>query len=59
MFLSNLSSVFQGQKHLLGLDDKDSKFKFIIVESIFGMFCYFSKNPSFDFVSNIMANLAC
>lgn len=23
------------------------------------MFCYFTKNTSFDFVSNVMANLAC
>lgn len=46
---------------MLGLDDKtgSGKFKYIIAESIFGMFCYFSKNTAFDFVSNIMANLAC
>ena len=29
-----------------------------MIQSIFGMFCYFYKNNSFDFVSNIMANLA-
>jgi hypothetical protein len=23
------------------------------------MFCYFSKNCAFDFVANVMANLAC
>lgn len=46
---------------MLGLDEVggEGKNKFIIAESIFGMFCYFSKNTAFDFVSNIMANLAC
>jgi hypothetical protein len=43
---------------MLGISD-GSKFQFIIAESIFGMMCYFSKNTNFDFVSNIMANLAC
>ena len=56
MTLSNLTATEEGQKHLLGLEHKS---KFIIVESVFGMFCYFSKNTAFDFVSNIMANLAC
>ena len=58
MFLSNLTAIEVGQQHLLGING-DGKFKFIIAESIFGMFCYFQKNTSFDFVSNIMANLAC
>mmetsp|Transcript_3751 Transcript_3751/g.6396 ORF Transcript_3751/g.6396 Transcript_3751/m.6396 type:complete len:222 (+) Transcript_3751:489-1154(+) len=58
MLLSNISALDIGQKHLLGLEG-DQKSKFIIAESIFGMSCYFSKNKSFDFVSNIMANLAC
>lgn len=43
---------------MLGISDS-SKFQFIIAESCFGMMCYFSKNPCFDFVSNIIANLAC
>lgn len=58
MFLSNLTAVEAGQRHVLGIED-EGKFKFIIAESIFGMFCYFNKNTAFDFVSNIMANLAC
>jgi hypothetical protein len=58
MLLSNITSIDDGQWHLLGLDG-DDKYKFIIAESIFGMFCYFSKNNIFDFVSNIMNNLAC
>lgn len=58
MLLSNLSAIEVGQKHILGLNG-EGKFKFIVAESIFGMFCYFQKNTSFDFVSNIMANLAC
>ena len=56
--MSNITSHECGQKHVLGLEG-DGKFQFIIAESIFGMFCYFSKNTAFDFVSNIMANLAC
>ena len=44
--------------HVLGIKG-ESKHKFIVAESIFGMFCYFSNNTSFDFVSNTMANLAC
>lgn len=58
MLLSNISGTEEGQKHVLGVD-KEGKFKFIVAESIFGMFCYFTKNTSFDFVANIMANLAC
>lgn len=58
MFLSNLTAIEDGQKHLLGING-EGKYKFIVAESIFGMFCYFQKNTSFDFVSNIMANLAC
>jgi hypothetical protein len=56
MFLNNLTSTEEGQMHLIG---KDEKTKFIILESIFGMFCYFNKNTAFDFVSNIVANMAC
>jgi Domain of unknown function (DUF383) len=58
MLLSNLSATSEGQRHLAGLDG-DAKVKFVIVESIFGMACYFSKNKAFDFASNVMANLAC
>lgn len=58
MLLSNVSGIEEGQKHLLGLEG-DAKFKFIVAESVFGMSCYFSKNKAFDFVTNLMANLAC
>lgn len=58
MLMSNLTATAVGQKHILGLEDA-SKSKYIIAESIFGMMCYFSQNTSFDFVCNIMANLAC
>ena len=58
MFLSNLTAIEVGQEHVLGVQG-DGKFKFIVVESVFGMFCYFSKNVAFDFVANIMSNLAC
>mmetsp|Transcript_42332 Transcript_42332/g.64943 ORF Transcript_42332/g.64943 Transcript_42332/m.64943 type:complete len:232 (+) Transcript_42332:436-1131(+) len=56
MFLSNLTAIEEGQKHILGIE---GEYKYIVTESIFGMFCYFSKNKSFDFVSNIISNLAC
>ena len=60
MLLSNVTGQEVGQKHLLGTDSEGKgKFAFIIAESIFGMFCYFSKNQAFDFVANIMSNLAC
>ena len=62
MLLSNVTAHEVGQKHVLGIPEtgeEKGKFEFIIAESIFGMFCYFSKNTAFDFVANIMANLAC
>jgi len=58
MFLNNLTAIEHGQRHVLGIEG-EAKFKFIIAETIFGMFCYFTKNTIFDFVANIMANLAC
>ena len=58
MLISNFTTNDAGQRHLLGIEG-DQKYKFIIAESFFGMFCYFSKNSIFDFVSNIMANLSC
>ena len=58
MLLSNVTAVEAGQRHVLGIEGQ-GKFKYIVAESIFGMFCYFSKNTAFDFVANIMANLAC
>lgn len=44
---------------MMGDEKGDEKLKFIILESMFGMMCYFSKNKSFDFVANIIANMAC
>ena len=57
MLMSNFTADEAGQKHLVGLEG-DEKHRFIILESIFGMFCYFNKNTIFDFVSNIISNLA-
>lgn len=65
MLLSNITAIEHGQVHVLGLESESESptakkhTQFIISESIFGMFCYFNKNTSFDFVSNVMANLAC
>ena len=58
MLLNNLTATELGQRHVLGIEG-EAKFKHIVAESIFGMFCYFMKNAAFDFVANIMANLAC
>ena len=52
MFLTNLTILESGQKHLLG----EGKTKGAIVENLFGMFNYFKTNPTFDFISNILAN---
>ena len=53
MLLSNMTTHEKGQKHLFDVNEH------IIVESVFGMMCYFNNNKIFDFVSNIMSNLAC
>lgn len=58
MLISNFTADEAGQKHMVGLEG-DQKHQYIILESIFGMFCYFNKNTIFDFVSNIISNLAC
>ena len=52
MFLTNPTILESGQKHLLG----EGKTKGAIVENLFGMFNYFKTNPTFDFISNILAN---
>jgi hypothetical protein len=57
MLLSNITAHDIGQSHVLGLNS--DKFKYVIAESTFGMFCYFAKNTIFDFGANVMANLAC
>jgi len=36
----------------------EGKTKGSIVENIFGMFSFFKTNPTFDFVSNIIANVS-
>ena len=54
MLLTNLSIVESGQKHLLG----EGNTKGAILENLFGMFNYFKTNPTFDFISNILANIS-
>lgn len=54
MLMTNLTIMENGQKHLLG----EGKTKGAIIENIFGMFQYFKTNPTFDFVSNILANVS-
>ena len=54
MFLTNLTILESGQKHLLG----EGKTKGAILENIIGMFNFFKTNPTFDFVSNILANVS-
>mmetsp|Transcript_31344 Transcript_31344/g.38845 ORF Transcript_31344/g.38845 Transcript_31344/m.38845 type:complete len:224 (-) Transcript_31344:231-902(-) len=54
MFLTNMSILEHGQKHLLG----EGKTKGAIIENLGGMFNFFRTNPTFDFVSNILANVS-
>ena len=54
MFLTNLSLVEEGQIHVLG----DGKTKGSVLENIFGMCNYFKTNTTFDFVSNVLANVS-
>ena len=54
MLLTNLTILEDGQKHLLG----EGKTKGAIIENLVGMFNFFKTNPTFDFVSNILANVS-
>ena len=54
MLLTNLTILENGQKHLLG----EGKTKGSILENIVGMFNFFKTNHTFDFVSNILANVS-
>ena len=54
MLYTNLTILEDGQKHLLG----EGKTKGAIIENLVGMFNYFKTNPTFDFVSNILANVS-
>jgi len=54
MVLTNVTVSEEGQKHLLGND----KTKGLILDNLFGMFCYFIKSGIFDFVANIFANIS-
>lgn len=54
MFLTNFTMKESGQQSLLG----QGKAKGSILESYWGMFTYFHANTSFDFVSNILANVS-
>lgn len=54
MVLTNVTVSEEGQKHLIGND----KTKGLILDNLFGMFCYFIKSGIFDFVANIFANIS-
>eukprot|EP00347_Sterkiella_histriomuscorum_P020667 403336931 len=54
MLLSNITVNEVGQKYLLGSGATQGA----ILDNLFGMFCFFTKHGSFDFVSNILANLS-
>ena len=54
MLYTNLTILEDGQKNLLG----EGKTKGAIIENLVGMFNYFKTNPTFDFVSNILANVS-
>lgn len=53
MLLNNVSVDEEGQRHLIG----EGKTKGLILDNLFGMFCYFLKSNIFDFVSNILSNV--
>lgn len=53
MLLSNITISEEGQKHLIG----EGKTKGLIVENLFGMFSYFLKSATFDFISNVLGNI--
>ena len=54
MILCNVTTIEEGQKHFLG----EGKVKGMIIDNLFGMFCYFPKMGIFDFVANIMSNVS-
>ncbi len=54
MLLSNITITDKGQKHLLG----EGKTQGGVLDNLFGMFCYFAKAGTFDFISNILSNLS-
>jgi hypothetical protein len=53
MLLNNVTVDEEGQKHLIG----EGKTKGLILDNLFGMFCFFIKSNIFDFVSNILSNI--
>lgn len=57
MFMTNVSMVEEGQKHIIGLD-ADEKLKGAILENFFEMFSYFFTKSEFDFVANILSNIS-
>lgn len=53
MLLTNVTVSEEGQKHLIG----EGRTKGLILDNLFGMFCFFLKSGIFDFISNILANV--
>lgn len=54
MLLTNMTILETGQKHLMG----EGKTRGAIIENVFGMFSFFKTNPTFDFASNVLANVS-
>jgi hypothetical protein len=54
MILNNITLKEDGQKHILG----EGKLKGLVLDNLFGMFCYFIKSGLFDFVSNTLSNIS-
>ena len=57
MFITNVTMVDEGKRHLLGLDG-DIKLKGAIMENFFEMFTYFTEKPEFDFMANVLSNVS-
>lgn len=54
MLLTNVTICEEGQRHVIG----NEKTRGIILDNLFGMFCYFLKSNVFDFISNILSNVS-
>lgn len=53
MLLCNVTVSEEGQRHLIG----EGLTRGLILDNLFGMFCYFLRSTTFDFVANVLANV--
>mmetsp|Transcript_34203 Transcript_34203/g.24715 ORF Transcript_34203/g.24715 Transcript_34203/m.24715 type:complete len:124 (+) Transcript_34203:492-863(+) len=53
MLLSNVTKIEEGCLNILGKDKQEG----VVLENLFGMFSYFDRDQSFDFVANVLSNI--